>query len=385
MVDQKQAETWIRWGERHLGEPDGSVTNSIWGKNRWSRDNPANNYYHSFVRATTAFAMATGSEKWLDYLKSDRLPRMYNYYSTTIEGGSREGTGYGESHRHLFTLAKRWRDYDGTEVLPQAFIDNSIRYWAHAMSPGQEWVALIGDHTRTHGKVDHYHVHLLNGAIQVAKDPEAIQIGYWLINKIDDPRYPDWVTSQDYSKTPGHPPKETEYYAKGAGHFFSRESWDDDSAWVYVTAGEHDEAHQQEDQGAFAVWDNGRWQTASDSPWTRGGIAQDVEYQNVIRFPSSVNKHNAVGLLEWSLDGDTLTIEMDLSEVVTEKWKRQVSWEKGTNAIVVLDEFDNPGALFGFEVPSADDDRAPYSSNATVETTRNFCGFSSVIVWPNDR
>ncbi|MDO8864282.1 hypothetical protein Q6D67_21680, partial [Haliea sp. E1-2-M8] len=206
---------------------------------------------------------------WLDWLRDDRLPRMFNYYATTPEGGSREGTGYGESHRDVFAIAKLWRDYDGTEVLPQAFIDNSIRYWTHATTPGHHWVALIGDHTRTHGRTDGYHRDIIDNALQLAKDPEAMAIGRWQLARLPRPQSSAFIGLElrDYPDT-GSPPEATEYHAVGAGHFFARDSWDADATFVYFTAGKHDEAHQQEDQGAYAVWARGRWQTTSDSPWT---------------------------------------------------------------------------------------------------------------------
>lgn len=322
--------------------------------------------------------MATGDKEWVDWLKTDRLPRMTRYYSTTPEGGSREGTGYGESHRDVFTIAKMWRDYDGTEVLPQEFIDNSILYWTHATTPDHRWVALIGDHTRAHGRVDSYHRDIIDNALQLAKDPEAIAIGHWQINRL--PKLSPYFYSlvlRDYPDD-GHPPTELEYHAKGAGHFFARSSWESEATYVYFTAGKLDEAHQQDDQGAFAVWD-GEWQTCSDSPWTHGGIAQGPNNQNVVRFGER-QKRKTESTMDWSKAGGVLRVEMDLSPAVGREWKRVVEWA-GNRKLSITDTLDTTDAEFGFEKPSADDDRPPSISNARAAVTQTAAGFKSEVTW----
>ena len=319
--------------------------------------------------------------KWLDWLRTDRLPRMRNYYATTPEGGSREGTGYGESHRNVFTIARVWREYDGTEVLPQEFIDNSIRYWTHATAPGHGWVALIGDQTRTHGRTDGYHRDIIDNAMQIAKDPEAIAIGKWQINRLPQLGSTFYgLVLRDYPDD-GNPPVETEYHAVGAGHFFARDSWTPNATFLIFTAGKHDEAHQQEDQGAFAVWAKGQWQTASDSPWTQGGIEQDVSAQNVVRFPFAENIHNSVSTLTWKKEPGRLVVEMDLTPAIGQLWKRVVVWKPGSDVLHIMDMFESNEAEFGFETPSQDDARAPYSSGAEVKVQRAPDGFRSVILW----
>lgn len=377
---EAQANEWIEWGRRHLGETDGSVRESIWWSSRWSRNNPANNYYHSFVAATSYYAMATGDQEWLDWLREDRLPRMHAYYSTTPEGGSREGTGYGESHRRVFGIAKMWRDYDGTEVLPQEFINNSILYWTHATTPGHGWVALIGDHTRTHGRTDGYHRHIIGAALALADAPEAIAVGHWQLNQLAPNTNPIFFSTElrDFPDT-GHPPTTLEYHAAGAGHFFARSSWADDATYVYFTAGEFDEAHQQQDQGAFAVFAGGRWQTSSDSPWTHGGIAQGTSHQNVIRFDEPQRRGRS-GELTWEKNGDVLTVTMDLTEVAQNPWVRRVVWDPTIQQLNIRDWCD-PTAEFGFCVPSEDDTREPYWSDATAETTVLEDGLSTVVSW----
>ncbi|MBA3542384.1 MAG: hypothetical protein H0T79_22400, partial [Deltaproteobacteria bacterium] len=76
----------------------------------WSVDNPSNNYYYSFLRATMLLGLATKNENpnadaWLakfdDKVKNQLVP---TYEADLQGGGSREGTGYGVAMRRLFEL-----------------------------------------------------------------------------------------------------------------------------------------------------------------------------------------------------------------------------------------------------------------------------------------
>lgn len=362
-VSEEQKAQWTEWGKRHLGATDGSIGDrgfAIWWSRRWSRDNPANNYYHSFVTATSVYAMATGDDEWLDYLKTDRLPLMYSYYSTTPEGGSREGTGYGESHREVFRIAKMWRDYDGTDIVPQAFIDNSIRFWVHAITPGSTSIALFGDQTRAKGRLDGYHCDIFDNALQVSKDPVAIEMGKWQIGQLrcDSSRVFLRLILRDYEPTP-RPVMPLEYHAKGAGVLFVRDSWADDATFLYFTAGIRDEAHQCEDQGAFAVF-KGEWKTAGAHAWDRNGLcAGKIEGQNVLLFPGVTrNIRHSESTLEWSVKGNTLTVDMDLSAAVGREWTRHIEWVRGSRLLAIEDEYEGE-ADFGFFSP---DNRAQHEN-----------------------
>jgi hypothetical protein len=371
--------SWAAWASGHLGEPDGSVRDSLWWSRRWSRNNPANNYYHAFIEATSAYAMATGDQKWLDFLKNDRLPLMFDYYSQTPEGGSREGTAYGESHRNVLKLAKLWRDYDGTEIVPQEFIDGTLMFWTHAVMPGGEWMALLGDQTRTHGKTDGYHKDILDNALLLATDPKAIDAGRWTYHQIAQGSAvftPLFLTDVPQ----GSPPSDLAYHAEGAGVLFVRGGWTDDSTALYFTAGIRDEAHQCEDQGAFAVWDGG-WQTVGDHAWTRTGICKSrIESQNVLRFPGvTENVRDSESSLAYLLNGG-LSVVMDLSEAVGQRWLRSFAWTPGADQMTVTDKFTGE-AVFGFEKPSEDDERAPYVSDATAVTQKTATGMETVIQW----
>jgi len=389
-VPAQQADEWAAWGRSHLGATDGSEGDrgsKIWWKNRWSRNNPANNYYHSFIVATTVYAIATNDTEWLDWLKTDRLKLLFDYYNRTPDGGSREGTGYGESHREVFRIAKMWRDYDGTEVIPQSFIDGSIRFWVHAICPGSNAIAPIGDQTRSKGRVDGYHCDIFDNALQLAKAPDAIALAKWQIGQFMkqglcfSSHVFRKLVLRDYPEEAMPENVPLLYDAQGAGVLFARTSWEADATFVFFLAGIHDEAHQHDDQGAFAVWADGMWQTVNDSVWTRNGIAQGVEFQNVVRFPNGTNLRDREGKLTFAFDNRVLSINMDLTQVVGQLWRRYVEWGMSEKELRIVDIFDNDLAEFGFEVPSEDDEREQSISKATADTLQTETGFTTIVRW----
>jgi hypothetical protein len=214
----------------------------------------------------------------------------------------------------------------------------------------------------------------------VAKNREAIAVGRWQLNRLPPPKSAVFYKLEllDHPDN-GQPPSLLEYHAVGAGHFFARDSWGDDATLVYLTAGVHDEAHQQEDQGAFGVWSRGEWQTSSDSPWTKGGIAQDVSYQNVLRFPEAKNIRHSISTLSWRKTDGLMKVDMDLSPAVGRTWLRSVEWRWGCDCLRITDVAD--GGEFGFEKPGIDDHRAPSQSKAHAVTRQTQNGLFSVVTW----
>ena len=89
----------------------------------WATDDPANNYYSSFLRATMLFGLAahgeiTGAGDWLVEFHDTRLVGQLvpTFEGELAGGGSREGTGYGVSMRRLFELYDIWEDSTGEAI-----------------------------------------------------------------------------------------------------------------------------------------------------------------------------------------------------------------------------------------------------------------------------
>lgn len=312
----------------------------------WSVNNPGNNYHHSFLIATAYWAIASGDKTWLDDLRSVRLPALTAYYLNTPGGGSLEGTGYGESHRTLFELALLCRDGMGIEILPPGFAAASILYWTHATCPGFTDICPIGDHTRAHGKIDGYHRHLMRGALELAKDaPESSVARWWLANVA--PSTNPLFFRFELADVTGEqsPPSNLDYHATGVGHFFARTSWQPDAKLLYVTCGPYLEAHAAQDQGGFGLWDDG-WKTVTQNRWSRTGILQATQYQNVLRFVdaegATVPQKFGKAAMSVASDPAGVTCVCDLSAVhdpaKIKSWTRTLRWDRG-NRIELDDAF----------------------------------------------
>jgi len=226
----------------------------------------------------------------------------------------------------------------------------------------------MGDQTRAKGRFDGKHCGLLDSALHLARDADAIAMARWQLGRSEcfSSHVFRKLVLHDYPAV-ARPAMPLEYYAKGAGVLFVRESWDDDAAYVYFTAGIRDEAHQCEDQGGFAVWDDGQWQTVADHPWTQYGIC-------------SVKPVDGARLATQNVLGE-VQVSMDLSESVGRAWTREVRWLLGTDIMQIDDQFEGE-AVFGFEVPSEDDERVTVPlSNATVTVGETDTGLSSAVEW----
>ena len=143
----------------------------------WATDDPANNYYYSFVEATLYWALATDDAGWLRLLEEDKWPALERTVAAIAGGGSQEGTAYGLSHRKLFELYRVWRDAGpGHPDLANAnpHLTRSIDWWIHATVPTLDRTAAIGDQARVSEPVLYdYHRALLLQARALSADPTA--------------------------------------------------------------------------------------------------------------------------------------------------------------------------------------------------------------------
>lgn len=99
----------------------------------WSINNPANNYYYSFIQATALWGFA-GNEEWIKFLRDNKVPQIVAYFTANGSGGgSREGTWYGVRHNRLFDFYKLWQDNTGENLADRnTHAKDSIDYWIHA-------------------------------------------------------------------------------------------------------------------------------------------------------------------------------------------------------------------------------------------------------------
>ncbi|MGN7830789.1 hypothetical protein ACTJI2_04150 [Pseudoxanthomonas sp. 22568] len=254
----------------------------------WSTSNPGNNYYYSFLEATMYWALASKSNTWKNFLQTNKLPALREYFARLPGGGSSEGTGYGTSHMRLFSLYRLWRDATGTDLASASpHATDSIYYWAHATVPTMDRFAPIGDQARNSvPELYDYHRRLVLEARQLATTAEASNVATWWLRNISVAQMTSGFNYRYDLLPAGSTPVQPStlvYHARGVGHLFARTGWDRSAMWVAIVAGPYNESHAHQDQGSFTLF-AGDWLAVTANIWSHSGINQGTDVHNIVRF-----------------------------------------------------------------------------------------------------
>jgi hypothetical protein len=287
-----QRTRWAAYAEQtifNVWNPD----QAIWGTNTspwsgWSIDNPANNYFYSFLEATMYWALASNSTPWQQFLNTVKIPLLENYFANIQGGGSQEGTGYGLSHKTLFGLYRTWRDSTGTDLANEnTHLTDSISWWIHATVPTLDRTAAIGDQSRVSEPIMYdYQRALMLQARKMTLDPTAQNIASWWLHNISVQEMDSGFNTRDDllpAGGAGSPPAELSYYAPATGQLFARTGWDTGAMWLQFAAGPYLEVHAHQDQGSFTLYQD-TWLAVTENIWSHSGIQQGTEVSNMLRF-----------------------------------------------------------------------------------------------------
>lgn len=265
----------------------------------WSITNPGDNYYYSFLAATMYWALASNNSTWMTLLTTDKIPLLEDYFADLPGGGSREGTGYGTSHKNLFLLYRVWRDSTGQDMATaNSHLTESILYWTHATVPTLDRFSPIGDQSRNSiPELYDYHRHLMLEAHRMTDNASAASVASWWLNHISVAQMQSSFNFRHDllpAGTNGSPPADLVYHAGGTGQLFARTGWDVGAAWLNFTAGPYVESHAHQDQGAFTLF-QGDWLAVTENIWSHSGIQQGTNVANVVRFSrngTTINQRN---------------------------------------------------------------------------------------------
>lgn len=255
----------------------------------WGTNDPANNYYYSFVRATMYWALARNSSSWLTFLQTQKLPSLAAYFASLPGGGSEEGTGYGTSHHKLFELYRVWRDSTASDLAnANSHLTDSISYWLHATVPTRNRFAPFGDQSRnSNPEFYDYHRHLILEARRMTSDSTSRNLASWWLNNMSVPEMSSGFNYRDDLLPAGSsgplPAAPLVYQATGVGHVFARTGWNTTASWLAFAAGSYDQSHAHQDQGSFTLF-SGDWLAVTSNIWSHSGIQQGTDVHNVVRF-----------------------------------------------------------------------------------------------------
>lgn len=303
-----QKKRWLEFADRavwnvwHHERAQWGTELSEW--NGWSVDNPMNNYYYSFLRATMLLGLAThgelgSGETWIKQFRQVKLADQLvpQFVAQLPGGGSREGTGYGVSHKSLFELYDFWQGSTGEDIANEtAHAEESLRLMLHQIVPTGDRLAPTGDHARdsTAALYDYHRQYLLSlmaryasatpaGAAKTLLAASPVKQMTSQFNYVYDFLYD--TTEITEAPLTGLAPA---YHAAGVGQVYARSGWTKDATWVNFTAGPYTEDHAHQDQGSFLLYKGG-WLAYDANIDSHSGIANQINVHNVVRFERDGN------------------------------------------------------------------------------------------------
>ncbi len=265
----------------------------------WSIDNPSNNYYYSFLRATMLLGLATYGENtqaqaWIDKFRTEKFANelVPTFNRDLVGGGSREGTGYGTAMARLFELYYWWEKSTGeriADVTPHALA--SLDKFIHDIVPTLDRISPTGDHSRdSTALLFDYHREYLAILSQLYPTDVMSGVSKTLLAQSSVPRmgygFEFWVdflydqgnlTAQPLSRLA------TARWSSGTGQFSMRSSWNTDATYANLICGPYTESHAHRDQGSF-VFFKGNWLALDENIYSHSGIAADEVNHNLVRI-----------------------------------------------------------------------------------------------------
>ncbi|MEP7311012.1 MAG: putative Ig domain-containing protein [Pseudomonadota bacterium] len=363
LLSPTQRSTWAAFAEQTIFNVWNYNTASWGGVSRpwtgWSVNDPGNNYFYSFLKATQLWSLASQNMTWITYLQTQKYTLMVPFFSALTGGGSREGTGYGTAMGNLFEDYAYWKGSTGEDLSAYStHARETIDYWIHATVPTFDYFASIGDQSRSAMPIMFdYQRKLMELAVALYPATAQGRRGTWWLNRAKvtdggsgtlvgrmrynyDFRY-DLLTAASSEEAP----TSLLYNATGTGALFARSDWTTSASWMHTNAGYYDQSHAHQDQGSFSFYKNG-WLSITSNVYSNSGINQDVDVHNVIRFMSG---GNAIGQTE-SVSSKTVTDNggvVQISETLTpayansggrvSSWLRELTYERATHRLSVHD------------------------------------------------
>jgi hypothetical protein len=328
----------------------------------WSVNDPGNNYYYSFLKATQLWALATQDNNLIQFLQTQKYTQLVPFFSRFVGGGSREGTGYGTAQGSLFEDYRYWKS-STTEDLSalSSHARDTIDYWIYATVPTFDFYAAIGDQSRSSmPRMFDYQRKLMQETVALNLGTSAAARGTWWLNRIKVTdggagtlqgrmRYNynfrfDLLASEPQEQAP----TALMYDANAAGIIFARSDWTTTASWMSFVAGIYDQSHAHQEQGGFSFYKNA-WLSINSNVYSNSGINQGTDVHNVIRFVANngngetIRQYESESTKIVSDDGNLLQIRADLSPTYAPRsqevarWTRELDYNRSLHRLTIRD------------------------------------------------
>lgn len=302
-----QRNRWVAYMNQAIGNVWNPATASWGGKafpwSGWSVDNPSNNYYYSFLRATMLVGLATRGENtqapaWLAQFRDAKIGQelVPTFNRDLAGGGSREGTGYGTAMKNLFQLYDWWERSTGERLAtltPHTL--SSMAWMMHNVVPTLDFLAATGDHARESSAAlfDYHREYLLSlislfpqerlstAAVALLDTSSVPQMQYGFERVVDYLYQPPGASA---ASTSALTDLNGTYWAPGTGELMMRSRWGDrTAAYSTLMCGPYTESHAHRDQGSFQLY-RGEWLAPTSNIYTHSGIQQGEPLNNLVRI-----------------------------------------------------------------------------------------------------
>ncbi|HEY5923394.1 MAG TPA: hypothetical protein VIV11_17060 [Kofleriaceae bacterium] len=265
----------------------------------WSVNDPLNNYYYSFLRATALVGLATKGEtpQGDEWITMFRDTKMYGQLIPAFDaqlrgGGSLEGSAYGVSLRYLWNLYDLWYSTTGEKLQAKTkHARQSLRYFIHHVLPTLDRIAPNGDQPRDMTAMFFdYQRQYLQALIHLYPNDPMSARGKALLESSSLPQMmrPEMVVydfmydNDDVTSQPLEGAGKA-YHASGIGQLYARSGWDKSATWVNFSAGPYVEDHAHQDQGSLLIYKDG-WLGYDGVIDSTNGIIQETGSHSLVRI-----------------------------------------------------------------------------------------------------
>ncbi len=281
-------------------------TSAKWGTatipwSGWATDDPSDNYYYSFLRATMLLGLASKGEDpqadaWVTQFHDTKIVSQLvpTFNADLVGGASREGTGYGVAMRRLFELYDLWKATTGETIATLTpHTRQSMLAMLHQMVPTLDRVAPTGDLSRdsTAAFFDYHRNYLQELIQQFPGDLLAQRAKTQLAASSVPAMTSSFMFAYDFlyddSNVTAQPvgSLNTAYYASGIGELYTRSGWDTHATWLNLIAGPYTQSHAHQDQGSLMIYKDG-WLAYDAVVDSHSGLTQETTAHGLVRITS---------------------------------------------------------------------------------------------------
>jgi len=304
-IDADRRTAWLAYAQQavwNVWNPD----DAKWGGKAspwvgWAVDDPENNYYYNFLRATMLLGLAAHGEydagaagkpdQWLAMFHDTKvIGQMNPAFEQISGGGSREGTGYGVSLMRLWELYDIWQASTGENLATLSpHTRASMLFFLHEIVPTLDRIAPTGDQSRdSTASFFDYHRHYVQSLITLfPSDPLAPKAKAMLAASSLPEMSQQFMQVFDFVnansiQASAEDTLGTAFYGPGTGQLFARSGWDKHATWINMNAGPYTQSHAHQDQGAIMIYKDG-WLAYDPVIDSHSGLPQEIDDHGTIR------------------------------------------------------------------------------------------------------